>query len=120
MAEQLDNLPAPAAQTASTAKALVISRNLVLPPQPLAKAGVQLLKLARTGISRKPGVVLDYQAVNSSLTNYTFQDNTTYYISGSVYLYGTNTFVDGAVLKYATNASVNLGAESGLNWLGSA
>ncbi|MGA2869947.1 MAG: hypothetical protein ABSF34_12415, partial [Verrucomicrobiota bacterium] len=120
LAEQLDGLPAPTAQTASTAKARVISRNLVLPPQHLAKADVPPLKLARAGTSRKPGVVMDYLTVNSSLTNYTFQDNTTYYISGSVYLYGTNTFVDGAVLKYATNASVNLGTESGLNWMGSA
>jgi hypothetical protein len=114
LAEQLDALPAPSAQTASTAKARVISRNLVLPPQHLAKASVQPVKLARAGISRKPGVVLDYLTVNSSLTNYTFQSDTTYYISGTTYAYGTNTFEGVAVLKYATNASINLGAASGL------
>ena len=92
LAEQLDSLPAPTAQTASTAKARIISRNLVLPPQHLARAGVQPLKLAGTGISRKPGVVLDYLTVNSSVTNYTFQGDTTYYISGTTYIYGTNTF----------------------------
>ena len=125
LAEQLDALPAPSAQTASTAKAHVISRNLMLPPQHLAKS-VQPLKLARTGISRKPGVVLDYLTVNSSLTNYIFQGDTTYYISGITYTYGTDTFEGGAVLKYATNASVGIGFGSGalrnptIIWKGSA
>jgi RHS repeat-associated protein len=113
LAEQLDSLPAPATQTASTTKTRVISRNLVLPPQHLAKAGVQSLKLARTGISLKPGVVLDYLTVNSSLTNYTFRGDTTYYISGTTYSYGTNTFEGGAVLKYATNSSINMQGSSG-------
>ncbi|MGA2870755.1 MAG: hypothetical protein ABSF34_16530, partial [Verrucomicrobiota bacterium] len=121
LAEQLESLPASSAQTASTAKTRVISRNLILPPQHLAKAGVQPLKLARTGTSRKPGVVLDYLTVNSSLTNYTFQGDATVFISGAVYLYGANnTFEGGSVIKYANNASINLEAESGLNWLGSA
>ena len=106
LAEQLDNLPAPTAQTASTAKARAISRNLILPPQHLAKAGVQPLKLARAGISRKPGVVLDYLTVNSSLTNYTFQGDTTYYISGTTYSYGTNIFEGGTVIKYASSGEI--------------
>ena len=126
LAEQLDALPAPAAQTASRAKAPTVSRNLALPPQHLAKAGVQPLKLAGIGISRKPGVVLDYLAVNSSLTNYTFRGDTTYYISGTTYSYGTNTFEGGAVLKYATNSSIVIGYGSGggrnpeIIWQGSA
>ena len=126
LAEQLDALPAPATQTASITKTRMISRNLVLPPQHLAKAVVQPLKLARTGINRKPGVVLDYLTVNSSLTNYTFQGDTTYYISGKNYIYGTNTFEGGAVLKYATNSSINSASGSGalrnptIIWQGSA
>jgi hypothetical protein len=106
LAEQLDALPVPTAQTASTTKARAISRNLVLPPQHLAKAGVQPLKLAGTGISRKPGVVLDYLTVNSSLTNYTFQGDTTYYISGTTYSYGTNIFEGGTVIKYASSGEI--------------
>jgi hypothetical protein len=106
LAEQLESLPAPSAQTASTAKARMISRNLILPPQHLAKAGVPPLKLARTGISRKPGVVLDYLTVNSSLTNYTFQGSTTYYISGTTYSYGTNIFEGGTVIKYASSGEI--------------
>ena len=108
LAEQLDALPAASAQTASMAKTHVISRNLVLPPQHLAKAGVQPLKLAGTGINRKPGVVLDYLTVNSSLTNYTFQSDTTYYISGTTYAYGTSTFEGGTVLKYTASSALDL------------
>ena len=124
LAEQLDSLPASSAQTTSTAKARVISRNLVLPPQHLAKAGAQPLKLARTGTSRKPGVVLDYVYVNTSLTNYTFQGDSTYYISGTTYgYYGTYTFEGGAVIKYGTGGacSINVSAPTGqVNWLASA
>ena len=113
LAEQLENLPVPTAQTVSTAKARLISRNPVLPPQHLAKAGIQPLKLARTGVSRKPGVVLDYLTVNSSLTNYTFQGDTTYYISGTTYSYGTNTFEGGTVIKYASSGEICIEAHTG-------
>lgn len=41
-----------------------------------------------------------------SLTNYTFKGDTTYYICGNVYSYGTNTFEGGAVFKYATNGAI--------------
>jgi len=64
------------------------------------------------------GFVLDYQTVNGGLTNYTFRGDLTYYISGTVGLYGTNTFEDGTVLKYAYGASINIGAGCGINWLG--
>ena len=119
MAEQLDGLPAPSAQTVSTVKTRVISRNLVLPPQHLAKAGIQPLKLAGTGIIRKPGVVLDYLTENSSQTNYTFRADTTYYISGGVTLYGTNTFEGGAVLKFAATGIVKSAPTASIIWKGS-
>ena len=50
----------------------------------------------------------------SSQTNWTFQCDTTYYISGTVNLSGTNTFEGAAVFKYANNASINI--SGGLNW----
>src|SRR5262249_38697689 len=55
----------------------------------------------------------------SSQTNYTYQGDTTYYISGTVISKGTNTFEGGAVLKFATNGSIQLTAGSPspvLNW----
>ena len=118
IAEGLATLPLPTAQSSSSATTHIVSRHLILPQQRLAKATTKPMMLARASVPTQ-GFVLDYNAVNGSLTNYTFQDDTTYYISGAVYVYGTNTFEDGAVLKYTNNASVNLGTESGLNWLGS-
>jgi hypothetical protein len=51
------------------------------------------------------GFVLDYQTVNSSLTNFTFQGDTTYYISGHFSLFGTNTVEGGAVIKFTNSSS---------------
>jgi hypothetical protein len=85
----------------------IVSRHLVLPPQRLAKNNSASIRLAKMDRPTQ-GFVLDYQTLNSSQTNYTFQSDTTYYISGSCYLYGTNIFEGGAVLKYAANASINI------------
>lgn len=66
-----------------------------------------------------PRAVLDYVIVSSSLNNYTFQGDTTYYLSGAVNAAGTTTFEGGAVLKYAANASLTLsGWPVAVNWLG--
>ena len=45
------------------------------------------------------GFVLDYLQMNSSVTNFTFQSNMTYLVSGRVDLWGTTTFEGGAVIK---------------------
>ncbi|HWY29628.1 MAG TPA: hypothetical protein VNX46_02670, partial [Candidatus Acidoferrum sp.] len=65
------------------------------------------------------GFVMDYQTINTSQTNYTFQSDTTYYISGSVNLYATNTFEGGTVIKYATNGSITIsGSTQSIIWKG--
>jgi len=52
----------------------------------------------------EPQLILDYSTINTSQTNYTWYSDTTYYLSGNVSLYGTNTtFEGGTVLKYASN-----------------
>lgn len=51
-------------------------------------------------ISPRAGYVLDYELLGASLTNFTFRADETYYVSGTVNLYGTNVFEGGAVLKY--------------------
>ncbi|MGA2750690.1 MAG: hypothetical protein ABSG59_18110 [Verrucomicrobiota bacterium] len=63
------------------------------------------IRVARA-IPERPGFVIDYSLVIGSLTNYIFRGDTTYYISGALTLYGTNTFEGGAVLKYANGASI--------------
>jgi hypothetical protein len=48
----------------------------------------------------RPGLVLDYSTVNSSLTNYTFQADTTYLITTTVHCYGNTVLEGGAVIKF--------------------
>jgi hypothetical protein len=81
------------------------SRHLALPPQRLAKASPKIKMLARTALPTE-GFVLDYQTLSGSLTNFTFKADMTYYISGTVSLYQTNTFEGGTVLKFTTNGSL--------------
>ncbi len=76
------------------------------PNPPLARPGTNTIQTA--SLERRAdaaGVVLDYQTLNSSFTNCTFQADTTYYISGPVNLYGTTTIEGGTVIKY-TNYSL--------------
>jgi hypothetical protein len=98
----------------------VVSAKRLLPAQRLAETvpGIQPMQMARAAAPSR-GLVLDYTTLNSSQTNYTFQGDTTYYISGTVNLYGTNSFEGGTVIKYATNASIAL-QSTNLNWRASA
>ena len=112
LVNQLAQLPAP--QTVSTRPHVnstlhVVSAKRLLPSQRLTKISPngQFRQVVQTASSSR-GLVLDYQTVNSSLTNYTFQGDTTYYISGTVNLFGTNTFEGGTVIKYTNNASINV------------
>ncbi len=107
-------------QAANPVKLPVMAFNrLTLPKTPLARSGASPMRLASSALPDK-GYVLDYVTINSDQTGYTFQGDTTYYISGTVALYGTNTFEGGAVLKFATNGVVTMhpGGSGllGINW----
>jgi hypothetical protein len=112
----LATLPLPAVQSNPGTPAPTISKHLTLPPQRLAKNSTKPMVLAKAPIPTH-GFVLDYQTVNSSQTNFTFQGDTTYYISGSLTLFGTNTFEGGTVLKYATNAQLTATESSIPMWI---
>ncbi len=65
------------------------------------------------------GLLIDFVTKNSNLTNFTWLGDTTYFISGNVGLFGTNTiFEGGAVLKYTNNVSLTVNTP--LTWQGSA
>ncbi len=49
------------------------------------------------------GFVIDFQAVSSG-SNFTFQGDITYYVTGEVYLDGTTTIEGGTVIKFGTAA----------------
>ncbi|TXT49500.1 MAG: beta-glycosidase-like protein [Limisphaerales bacterium] len=74
------------------------------PPQrelPNFRGRMQVASLPLSG----PGLVVDYN-LGGTLTNFTFQGDTTYYVSGDVTLNGTTTIEGGAVVKYSpTNTS---------------
>ena len=88
----------------------------------LAKSDEQIMPVARTKeIQMKPmklamtkpatkGYVLDYIAINVSQTDFTFQGDQTYYISGDINFSGTTTLEGGTVIKFETNnpCSVNV------------
>ena len=123
IAEQLDGLPLPAqVNLTAPAKSVrhTVSNGRLLPARRMAWVGdTNQIKSATLDISRR-GFVLDYVTVNSSLTNYTFQGDTTYYISGPVVLFGTNTFEGGTVIKYAPTNSASVTCSGAINSPGSA
>ena len=54
-----------------------------------------------------PGLLLDYSIVGANLTNYLFQSDSTYYVSGATYLYGaSNIFEGGTVVKYGDSGTL--------------
>ncbi|MEI6078109.1 MAG: hypothetical protein WCS94_21190 [Verrucomicrobiota bacterium] len=75
------------------AKARMLPKTVM--SQPVAKP----IKLAVAAPSHK-GFVLDYVEINSDQTNFTFQGDSTYYVSGILELDGTTTIEGGAVIKY--------------------
>src|SRR5206468_9768906 len=55
------------------------------------------------------GLEIDYVTKNSNLTNFTWQGDTTYYLSGNVGLFGTNTTREsGTILKYTNGVSLTI------------
>jgi sugar lactone lactonase YvrE len=121
IAKEIDTLPQPIARTGAGTTKRLVSKALLLPPQRLTKTTAKTPFLTQA-MPPSRGLVLDYQIVNGSLTNYTFQGDTTYYISGWLPLFGTNTFEGGAVIKYTNNASIQIYPITGsaLNWNSSA
>jgi hypothetical protein len=77
-----------------------------LPKHRFAFETTNAIEVAKADINEKRGFLLDYNM--TSATNFTFQSDTTYYVSGFVFLAGTNVFEGGCVIKYATNASINI------------
>jgi len=86
------------------------SKNPVLPKTPPMKSAGRPIRMASTMPSNQ-GYVLDYVSLSTAYTNYVFQRDTTYYLSGTLTLTGTNTFEGGTVIKYATNATISAASQ---------
>jgi len=105
--DALMNLPAPKQSLNSLpSKFRRTAANERLFPKPHQdRAGTNIMKMAQ--VKLRPGTVdLDYTTLNTSLTNYCFQADSTYFISGTVNICGTSTFEGGAALKFATNGTL--------------
>jgi len=78
------------------------SARLSLPPKPKVAGTAGIKRSIRIGeVSQAAkGFVMDYSTVGSSLTDYTFKSDSTYYISGGVNLYNKTIFEGGTVLKF--------------------
>ena len=96
----LQNLPAYA--SVSLGKSISKTAAIEFPKAPLLAAVPNPMKLAAITPSSK-GLVLDYVALGSSVTNFTFQGDTTYFVSSDVNLSGVTTIEGGTVIKYYTN-----------------
>jgi len=75
--------------------------------QARATASSGRMQIAKLDTRKKPGFMLDY-SILSNQTNVLFSSDTTYYVSGSVVLYGSNVFLGGTVIKYTNGASIIL------------
>ncbi len=125
LADELGQLPV--SQTVSVKPVVnsvrhVVSARRLLPAQRTTKTSPagRFGRVAQTATLAR-GLVLDYVMINTTQTNYVYQGDTTYYISGNFGSYGTNTFEGGAVLKFATNGEIQItpgppGTSPGINW----
>jgi hypothetical protein len=125
LADELAQLPvsqtASAKPNANSALHVVSARRLLPAPRPTkTNPRGRFMQVAKTATPAR-GLVLDYQTISGTSTNYTFSGDTTYYISGGLTLFNTNTFEGGAVIKSATNSSLSItpgppGTSPGINW----
>ena len=76
---------------------------LPLPPSRPIQPSTKPLQFATADLASGPGLVADYQTVNSAATNFVFRGDSTYFINGTVSLFGTTTIEGSSVLKFSNN-----------------
>jgi len=127
LATGLQSLPAPTDAQASTAAAKVsglaslsantkvltakiqapligvVSSQRLLPPACGTAADTNQIQIASAAMNQRPGVVLDYLEIAGNLGDFTFQANTTYFISSPV-VFDHATIQGGVVVKYPLTA----------------
>ena len=111
VAAALQALPPSGGGTGSNGTQLIQYKNFPhqLPPPPsLARRADEPLKLASSSSAPEAGLVLDYVAMNTLITNFTFQGDTTYYISSSCRCFSNTVIEGGTVIKFLANC-VGLG-----------
>jgi hypothetical protein len=107
---QLSALPLTARLAAPSAASVLckVSKSRLLPPTHLAQTGTNRIQLAQSSFNQNPGVVLDYLTLIANQTNFTFQGDATYYVSGEYNLLGTTIFEGGTVIKMNGSGQIDL------------
>ena len=110
---KLHVLPAPPTSSTNTVAGSVLHRiqsKRTLPQAHISKPARGPVLMAKAGASKEPGLVLDYIVNVSTRSDFTFQSDTTYYVSGDFHLSGTTTIEGGAVIKYVQHAGTSSGS----------
>src|SRR5207249_414274 len=118
----LDKLQAAASSTnkIQTAKLTFRDRGkLVAQAFPRREKSSVLASIRKGHPSRESGLVLDYQTINTSQSNYTFAADATTYLTAEVSLSGTTRFEGGSVVKLAPTNSAGLTVLGSSIWSGS-
>ena len=106
-AAQLAELPEHPVALNGAVKKNVASTKRVLPKVTArAETGKETMRVAKFK-TQTPGFVLDYSIV-SSVTNFTFRGDTTYYVTNNISLDGTTTIEGGTVVKFASNVVLQI------------
>jgi hypothetical protein len=92
-----------------------VSDSPLLPPARVASVGTKVQRFAEAKSVASKGVVLDYNLVNPTLTDFTFKGDTTYLVTGLVSLNGTTTIEGGSVIKYVQTNGCFLQPAGGVN-----
>lgn len=106
---ELDQLPARQQEkqgASMPAKQRMAQAGQVVPPRLAVARSTKPMQMAMASLPPK-AFVMDYVTL-VNVSNYTFYGDTTYYVSGTVNLSGTNTIEGGAVVKFANSASAKL------------
>lgn len=103
--QQLNSLPAQASIRSSLPT--MVSKQLVFPKAPLAQTDIKPMRLALSTPANK-GYVLDYVTINLAQTNFVFQGDMTYYVSGEYNLSGTTTIEGGTVIKLNSSGQIDI------------
>ena len=88
-------------------KPMMASKAPAFPQTPLVRTDAKPMKLAAATPPDR-GYVLDYATINSARTNFTFQGDTTYYVSGEYTLSGTTTVEGGTVIKLNGSGQIDI------------
>jgi hypothetical protein len=104
LAKQLEALPVAQLKIKNSKFKSAAAR--ILPAPRLVKNDSEQIFRVASPAAKQPGFVMDYVAVATSKTNFTFQGDSTYYLTAPILLNGTTVFEGGTVLKFSTNGSI--------------